>query len=599
MLIDLLPAAALRLPGIAQAWKATWSGTLPPEHDNGVGDYFAIGEEFTRYFHELAGLHPDAAVLDVGCGSGRIALGLTRCLSRDGRYSGFDIRPEAIRWCAKHITPRFPNFRFQVVDIVNDAYAPGGRIRAEEFRFPYPDASFDFAVLTSVFTHMQPADVRRYLAELARVLKPGGTSLITWFALNQETRRLTAEHRASLGFHWQHGESWAADPRAIEIATGYEESWIRQAYAAAGFDLVGDLHPGSWPGRTGRTHYQDIVVARRRPPPSIPPAAPQGPAISFIIPLYNGLAHTRECLRTLQATLPAGLTHEILFVDDGSTDGTHEWLATLGAPCRTLLNERNLGFAGACNRGAATATGELLFFLNNDLVLLPGWLEPMRGLLRRRKNAALVGNVQLRTATGALDHAGVHFDAKGKPGHDVTRPLLSRLLGWREVPAVTGACFGLRRSTWEALGGFDEGFRNGGEDIDLCLRARAAGLRTLVSLRSVVLHHVSASPGRKRRDEENSRRLALRWRGEIARLSARAWSWQYLAAVWDRTGNQPDLRLGMEAFGVTTGLIAPTARTIAGTDAALEIEFARWAQLLDGAPASATAEPARGRADQL
>jgi O-antigen biosynthesis protein len=317
---------------------------------------------------------------------------------------------------------------------------------------------------------------------------------------------------------------------------------------------------------------------------------------SFVIPLFNGLTHTRECLRTLQATLPAGLGHEIILVDDGSTDGTRDWLATLAPPCRVLLNERNLGFAGACNRGAAAATGELLFFLNNDLVLTPGWFEPMRDLLRR-PDTGLVGNVQLRAATGELDHAGVTFDAKGKPGHDHARPLAARLRGWRAVPAVTGACLALRRPIWEKLGGFDEGFRNGGEDIDLCLRARAAGLRTLVSLRSVVRHHVSASTGRKLRDEENSRRLATRWRGEIARLSARAWSWQHLATTWHGAGDHPDWRLGLEAMGVAFGLLGPTARTIAGTEGALAVEFARWEQLLDGA--AVPDHPSGDRTDQL
>ncbi len=319
--------------------------------------------------------------------------------------------------------------------------------------------------------------------------------------------------------------------------------------------------------------------------------------VSFVIPLYNGLALTRECLRTLQATLPAGLASEIVFVDDGSTDGTRAWLASLGSPCRSLLNDRNLGFAGACNRGAAAATGELLFFLNNDLVLEPGWFGPMFDLLRSHPDAGLVGNVQLHAASGELDHAGVTFDAKGKPSHDLARPLLARLRGWREVPAVTGACFGVHRKVWEKLGGFDDGFRNGGEDIDLCLRARSAGLRTLVSLRSVVRHHVSASAGRKLRDEQNSRRLAQRWRREIAPLSVRAWSSQYLASVWHGDIDPPDVRLVMEALGVMLGLFTSTSRTLAGVEAALAVEFARWEQLLDGA--AAPPEPVCGRPAQL
>src|SRR5687767_66385 len=100
--------------------------------------------------------------------------------------------------------------------------------------------------------------------------------------------------------------------------------------------------------------------------------------VSFIIPLYNCLPLTQAMLASLQATLPAGLAHEIIFVDDGSTDGTREWLATLTAPpFRVLLNERNLGYAIANNRAAAVARGEFLVLLNSDLVLQPGWLEPM------------------------------------------------------------------------------------------------------------------------------------------------------------------------------------------------------------------------------
>lgn len=319
--------------------------------------------------------------------------------------------------------------------------------------------------------------------------------------------------------------------------------------------------------------------------------------VSFIIPLYNGLAYTRECLRSLQATLPAGLVHEIVFVDDGSTDGTRDWLATLAAPCRTVLNEENLGFAGACNRAAATARGEFLFFLNNDLVLLPGWFEPMLAQLAR-SDVGLVGNLQFSARTGALDHAGVRFDEKGKPVHDLARPLLARLRGWRAVPAVTGACFALARATWEKLGGFDSGYRNGGEDIDLALRARAAGLRTVVSLRSAVLHHVSASTGRKLRDEENSRRLAARWRSDLAPLSARAWSWHYLATVWHGAGDQPDRALGLEALALALGLSrAPSAHARAAIDATLEIEFARWRELLDGEPRPAPRE--LGRTDEI
>ena len=319
--------------------------------------------------------------------------------------------------------------------------------------------------------------------------------------------------------------------------------------------------------------------------------------VSFIIPLYNCLAHTRECLRTLHASLPAGLAHEIIFVDDGSTDGTREWLAgfcrptvslsnppvSLPAPCRSILNEKNLGFAGACNRGAAAATGEFLFFLNNDLVLLPGWFEPMHAAFARYSDAGLVGNVQRNAATDAVDHAGVFFNHQGKPEHLRSLPLASRLLplaSTRPVDALTGACFAVRRAVWQQLGAFDEGFANGGEDVDLCLRARAAGLHNYVALGSVVRHHVSASPGRKLRDEQNSFRLFQRWRDTIAPLAARAWSRQFIFSHWDQSFVF-DAGLGRGAFLCWLG-VRPSrgSPVLTGVQIALEAELVRWETML-------------------
>jgi GT2 family glycosyltransferase len=79
--------------------------------------------------------------------------------------------------------------------------------------------------------------------------------------------------------------------------------------------------------------------------------------VSFVIPLYNCLPLTKAMLVSLRETVPVGLTHEIILVDDGSTDGTREWLSTLGNNCHAIFNEKNLGFAATCNRGAATALG--------------------------------------------------------------------------------------------------------------------------------------------------------------------------------------------------------------------------------------------------
>ena len=317
--------------------------------------------------------------------------------------------------------------------------------------------------------------------------------------------------------------------------------------------------------------------------------------VSFIIPLYNCLPLTQAMLASLRGTLPPGLDGEIIFVDDGSTDGTRAWLRDLPAPCRAILNEKNLGFAGACNRGAAAATGDLLFFLNNDLILLPHWLEPMQAAFDRFPDLGLVGNVQLNAATGAVDHAGIYFNHQGKPAHRTDLPFTTRWLGWpawRTVDALTGACFGLRRAVWQKLGGFDEAFVNGAEDIDLALRASAAGLRHCVALRSVVRHHISSSAGRKLRDEQNTYRLVQRWAEPIATLAARDWSRQQVITHADQSGVF-DYHQVQAALLHLLVLSSPPPSVRTGVAAAMALELRRWRELLEGAAPPPPPPPVR------
>lgn len=304
--------------------------------------------------------------------------------------------------------------------------------------------------------------------------------------------------------------------------------------------------------------------------------------VSFVIPLYNCLALTQAMLASLQATLPHSLKYEIILVDDGSTDGTRAWLKDLVSPIRVVLNERNLGYAASNNRGAAAATGEILALLNNDLVLTPGWLEPMLATQRALGDrAGLVGNVQLDARTGAIDHAGIFFNHKGKPEHvrELPSPFTRLFTSFQRVDAVTGACVLIDRSLWTQLGGFDEGYVNGCEDIDLALRVAQTGRINAATWRSVIRHHVSSSPGRKLRDEENTHRFTLRWREELVRRAARRWCWQYyetcsldprereFALAW---------RIWMHALGISK---SPPPEALAGTEAAIAAELARWEKL--------------------
>ena len=121
-------------------------------------------------------------MLAVGSGIGRKTFLLTDYLNHEGSYQGLDIVKTAIDWCTERITCKYPCFKFQLIDVFNQHYNPTGRYKASEYRFPFPDESFDFAVLCSVFTHMLAEDVEHYLCEVARVLKTGGRCPISFFS---------------------------------------------------------------------------------------------------------------------------------------------------------------------------------------------------------------------------------------------------------------------------------------------------------------------------------------------------------------------------------------------------------------------------------
>lgn len=239
---------------------------MPPKRLNfqvGGGSFREIGNEFFRYFVDFGGLRPEHRVLDVGSGVGRMAVPLTSYLNSQGGYEGFDIEPDGIRWCTEAVTPRFPNFRFQVADIHNSFYNPAGRYKASEYRFPYEDGTFDFVFLTSVFTHLLPDEVENYTAEISRVLRPGGRCLITFFLLNPESLRAIEEGK-NTDFVRDFGVYRSSNVKALESAVAFKEEYVRDLYARHGLEILEPIRYGSWCKRPRFTSYQDIVVAQKK-----------------------------------------------------------------------------------------------------------------------------------------------------------------------------------------------------------------------------------------------------------------------------------------------------------------------------------------------
>ena len=189
-----------------------------------------------------------------------MAAALTEFLSPDGSYDGFDVVAKAVDWCVANITPDHPNFRFQHVDVRNPAYNPEGLTDPSEFTFPYPDRAFDFVFLTSVFTHMLPSDLRRYLAEIGRVLRPGGGCLMTFFLLNDPAREAIRAGRANRKFEHE-GDGYFYDVENLhEGAVAYEEQDVLSFLPDAGFELRGPIEYGRWAGRPNSRFSQDFLA---------------------------------------------------------------------------------------------------------------------------------------------------------------------------------------------------------------------------------------------------------------------------------------------------------------------------------------------------
>ena len=141
--------------------------------------------------------------------------------------------------------------------------ATGGTIPAAEYRFPYADASFDFAFATSVFTHMLPLETERYLAEISRVLKPRGRLLATFFLLNVESLQKIESRKSRINFCHSFEGFRTSALRTPESAVAYPEEFIRNLFARHGLTITEPLRYGSWSGRSPFLSYQDIIVAAK------------------------------------------------------------------------------------------------------------------------------------------------------------------------------------------------------------------------------------------------------------------------------------------------------------------------------------------------
>ncbi|MEM9159585.1 MAG: glycosyltransferase family 2 protein, partial [Verrucomicrobiota bacterium] len=252
--------------------------------------------------------------------------------------------------------------------------------------------------------------------------------------------------------------------------------------------------------------------------------------VSFIVPVFNETRLTKACLESLEATLPI-IDYEIILVDDGSLPEIACELDQLTFKNLTVIHApKNQGFAAANNLGVRHSNGEILFLINNDLVLQPGWFEPMRTAFDRFPDLGIIGNIQLNATTKEIDHAGCLIGWGSTISHKKTP---NKIGAYSPFETITAACCAISKELFIRHGGFDESYQNGCEDTELCFRLRKSGYRVLVANRSTVQHHVSTTRGveKSQRQDRNFRILQRRWSQKLQELSSQAWPKHYIRQV--------------------------------------------------------------------
>ncbi len=237
----------------------------PPKGDIyiGSGDFIRQGRHQLDLLQRFIDLQAGDAVLDVGSGIGRTAVALTTFLSREARYEGFDVVEKGVNWCNATIRRDFPNFNFRYVPLNNDLYN-NSKQKAVEFRFPYDNEQFDKVFLFSVFTHMQIEEIAHYLCEIARVLRPGGQCLATFFLYNKENE---SRVMARAGFHFPvKREGYRLMDEQVKSANiALDEQLLAEFVAAAGLQQA-RLIQGYWMDpamKTADNSFQDVVVLKK------------------------------------------------------------------------------------------------------------------------------------------------------------------------------------------------------------------------------------------------------------------------------------------------------------------------------------------------
>ncbi|MBL8820637.1 MAG: glycosyltransferase, partial [Planctomyces sp.] len=431
------------------------------------GNYYEFDRPDVRSLIPLS----STRILDIGCGGGR--LGAAVKADRGCHVTGIESSVDAARRAAEVLD-----------DVVNDSVEA---VSDQHFR----SGTFDCLVFADVLEHLRnPLAVLR---KCIRWLSVDGTVVVSV----PNSRNISVVSGLIDG-NWTYERAGILDDDHVRCFTRRE---LEKLLFRAGLDVVQRIAipgPGyrEWDesGRPGVIHsgrlqlsglsesdaeefftYQHIIKAHRV-------NSRDFGTTSIVIVTFNQLWFTQQCVDSLITRTDEDV--ELIFVDNGSTDGTPEYLSTI-PNARVLLNRDNRGFAAAVNQGIEVCTGDQVLLLNNDCIVTTGWLSGLLEALYDNSQNGLVGPVS-NCVSGEQQIAVSYEDLSSLDGfawqcrQDRRLTLTDRLVGF---------CLLIRRSVIDQIGLFDERFEVGCfEDDDFCRRATGRGFNALI-VHSVFVHH--------------------------------------------------------------------------------------------------------------
>lgn len=242
--------------------------------------FFYVGLEWLEFLIRYGRLPPWGKVLDIGCGTGRMAVPLSCYITDEGGYYGFDVFQESIDYCKREI--EHPTFQFERIDLSHHLYNPHGVIHSDSYDFPYLNEFFDATFAASVFTHLDVPTASNYLRQICRTLRPGGRAVLSFHAIPADAlcgeggvTRLLGVGQGEWAYrfrnrgdgYYTHSDEYGApknhylgDPIGDPVA--YEIDTFIRLCTDANLKVI-EILPGAWWGKPYCFGWQDIVILER------------------------------------------------------------------------------------------------------------------------------------------------------------------------------------------------------------------------------------------------------------------------------------------------------------------------------------------------